>query len=207
MTGTVIGGWASVLPRIATPTPSRTYSAAFPGTPDQVAQARSFMRHILHGCPVADDAVLLCSGSYAPTRSCTATPAHQAGCSACTSKHMRASEYGQGSRTRAASGRNAPATPRGCTAWTLSARWRAATPGGSSRRPAGGSCGTGSAGLARPTLPSRCTQLHDLRCRVAGWRAQAARQRSTTHGGGPDRAATGNAGLSPPPPCATQRQT
>jgi anti-sigma regulatory factor (Ser/Thr protein kinase) len=53
--------WASVLPRIATPAPSQTCSHSYPGTPDQAAQARALLACLLRGCPVADDAVLLCS--------------------------------------------------------------------------------------------------------------------------------------------------
>jgi anti-sigma regulatory factor (Ser/Thr protein kinase) len=57
----VTGGWASVLPRIATPAPSWACSRSYPGQPGQVAQARAFLAYVLHDCPVADDAVLLCS--------------------------------------------------------------------------------------------------------------------------------------------------
>ncbi len=53
--------WASVLPRIATPVPSQACSHSYPGTPDQAAQARALLACLLHGCPAADDAVLLCS--------------------------------------------------------------------------------------------------------------------------------------------------
>ena len=57
----VTGAWAAVLPRIATPVPSQACSHSYPGTPDQVALARAHLACALDGCPVADDAVLLCS--------------------------------------------------------------------------------------------------------------------------------------------------
>src|SRR5216683_1795512 len=60
---TVTGTWASVLPRIATPVPSRTCSVSYPGTLDQVGAARALLGRLLDGCPVAEDAVLLCSDS------------------------------------------------------------------------------------------------------------------------------------------------
>jgi serine/threonine-protein kinase RsbW len=37
------------------------YSRTFPARPDQVGQARGFVRRVLAGCPVADDALLVCS--------------------------------------------------------------------------------------------------------------------------------------------------
>src|SRR5258705_488185 len=36
-------------------------SRVFPALPEQVAQARRFLRHMLDGCPMVDDAVLICS--------------------------------------------------------------------------------------------------------------------------------------------------
>jgi anti-sigma regulatory factor (Ser/Thr protein kinase) len=57
----VTGAWAAVLPRIPAPEPSWTCSRSYPGQPEQVAHARAFLAYTLHDCPVADDAVLLCS--------------------------------------------------------------------------------------------------------------------------------------------------
>ncbi len=41
--------------------PPLTWSRAFPGHPDQVREARAFLRAALDGCPAADDAVLCVS--------------------------------------------------------------------------------------------------------------------------------------------------
>ena len=38
-----------------------TCSRAFPARPDQIGQAREFLRRILAGCPVTDDLLLICS--------------------------------------------------------------------------------------------------------------------------------------------------
>ncbi len=53
--------WASVLPRIVTPVPSWTCTRGYPGTLDQVGEARRFLGRLLDGCPAAADAALLCS--------------------------------------------------------------------------------------------------------------------------------------------------
>ncbi len=55
-----MGDWASILPRIPAPVPSLSCSHSYPGTPEQVGAARAFLGRLLHGCPAADDAVLLC---------------------------------------------------------------------------------------------------------------------------------------------------
>lgn len=36
-------------------------SRTFPARPDQIAEARSFLGRVLHGCPMVDDAKLICS--------------------------------------------------------------------------------------------------------------------------------------------------
>ena len=41
--------------------PAGTHQRAFPARPEQVAEARQFVRGLLGGCPVADDAVLCVS--------------------------------------------------------------------------------------------------------------------------------------------------
>lgn len=41
--------------------PPRTHRRTFPAQPDQVREARAFVRHALAGCPVSDDAVLCAS--------------------------------------------------------------------------------------------------------------------------------------------------
>jgi serine/threonine-protein kinase RsbW len=41
--------------------PGQTCTRTFPGRPDQVRQARVFLRGVLTDCPVADDALLICS--------------------------------------------------------------------------------------------------------------------------------------------------
>jgi hypothetical protein len=53
--------WASVLPRMPATAPSWSCTRSYPGTADQVAQARAFTGQLLHGCPVTGDATLLCS--------------------------------------------------------------------------------------------------------------------------------------------------
>ena len=40
---------------------TRTVSRTFPGSQDQVAHARAFVREAILGCPLADDAILLTS--------------------------------------------------------------------------------------------------------------------------------------------------
>ncbi len=54
-----MGEWPGALPRI--PVRSWTCSRGYPGTLEQVAEARAFLRRLLHGCPAVNDAVLLCS--------------------------------------------------------------------------------------------------------------------------------------------------
>ena len=45
----------------AKPVPPRAFTRSFPARPDQVGEARAFLRAALDGCPVADDAVLCVS--------------------------------------------------------------------------------------------------------------------------------------------------
>jgi anti-sigma regulatory factor (Ser/Thr protein kinase) len=39
----------------------RAHNRTYPGRPDQVGEARAFLAGVLDGCPVAGDAILLCS--------------------------------------------------------------------------------------------------------------------------------------------------
>lgn len=60
--GTQLAHPASAAPHGTTPAaPSHKYEHVFPGTPSQVRQARKFLTAALHGCSVADDAVLCLS--------------------------------------------------------------------------------------------------------------------------------------------------
>jgi serine/threonine-protein kinase RsbW len=45
----------------ATAAPPRTQTRVFPGRPDQVREARAFLRTAMAGCPAADDAILCVS--------------------------------------------------------------------------------------------------------------------------------------------------
>jgi hypothetical protein len=45
----------------AKPVPPRAFTRSFPARPDQVREARKFLRAALEGCPAADDAVLCIS--------------------------------------------------------------------------------------------------------------------------------------------------
>jgi serine/threonine-protein kinase RsbW len=45
----------------AKPVPPRAFTRSFPARPDQVREARAFLRAALEGCPVADDAILCVS--------------------------------------------------------------------------------------------------------------------------------------------------
>src|SRR5216683_5643374 len=47
--------------RIMAVSSSRSFSGIYAGCPDQVGEARRLLAVVLHGCPVAEDAVLLCS--------------------------------------------------------------------------------------------------------------------------------------------------
>jgi hypothetical protein len=53
----------------ATAAGTRRYTGTFPAEPAQVRRARAALAALLHGCPFADDAILVASGAGHQLRS------------------------------------------------------------------------------------------------------------------------------------------
>jgi anti-sigma regulatory factor (Ser/Thr protein kinase)/DNA-binding XRE family transcriptional regulator len=77
--GDAMAGAVMVMSGPGDPGPGETCGRTFPARADQVREARAFLRAILTGCPVADEALLICSelASNAVQHSKSARPGGQ----------------------------------------------------------------------------------------------------------------------------------
>jgi DNA-binding XRE family transcriptional regulator len=98
--------------------PGGARSRVLPGRPDQVREARAFLRDVLGSCPVIDTALLVCS-EWPPTRCSTAAPPGLAARSPSAPAFAQVPGRGSRYRTKVAGGQRRSRVPtRAGGAWS-----------------------------------------------------------------------------------------